>query len=234
VLWHLMRYYAAYGHTDFILCLGHRGDYIKRYFLNYDECLSNDFELARGGQEIRLFNRDIQDWKITFLDTGLNASVGQRLMAARSYVQDDELFMANYSDGLADVHLPSYLESFQASNRVASFVAMRPAQTFHVVSLEANGTVRGIAPVAESDVWINGGFFAFRREIFDYVLPGEELVEQPFNRLIQAQQLLAYRHHGFFACLDTHKEKQLLDDLHARDQMPWAVWRNQVNGHRQP
>ena len=230
VIWHLMHYYASYGHSEFILCLGHRGDHIKRYFLSYDECLSNDFVLSRGGQDVHLFNRDIQDWKITFVDTGLHANVGQRLRAAEPYLEGAEVFMANYSDGLSDLHLPSYLEFFQRSDRVASFVAVRPTQTFHVISAQENGTVQGITPVAESEVWINGGYFVFKREIFDYMRDGEELVEEPFQRLIAAQQLTAYRHRGFFACLDTYKEKQLLDDLHARDQMPWAVWRDKTNG----
>jgi len=230
IIWHVMRYYAFYGHREFILCLGHRGDYIKRYFLNYDECLSNDFVLSQGGRDVQLFNRDIQDWKITFVDTGLHANIGQRLQAAKPYLKDDEVFMANYTDGLSDLHLPSYLEFFQRSDRVGSFVAVRPAQSFHVVTIQENDRVQGIAPVAQSEIWINGGFFVFKREIFSYMRDGEELVEQPFHRLIEAQQLLAYRHRGFFACLDTYKEKQLLDDLHARDQMPWAVWRDKTNG----
>jgi glucose-1-phosphate cytidylyltransferase len=129
------------------------------------------------------------------------------------------------------VHLPSYLEFFQRSARVAGFVAVRPTQSFHVVSVEEKGGVQGIAPVTESGIWINGGYFVFKREIFDYLRSGEDLVEEPFNRLIAAQQLVAYRHKGFFACLDTYKEKQLLDDLHARDQMPWAVWRSDRSGN---
>jgi glucose-1-phosphate cytidylyltransferase len=230
IIWHLMRYYAAYGHREFILCLGHGGSYIKRYFLNYDECLSNDFVLSRGGREVQLFNRDIEDWKLTFVDTGLHANIGQRLCAVKPYLEDDEAFLANYTDGLSDLHLPSYLEFFQRSARVASFLAVRPAQSFHVVSVEEDGRVGRIAPVADSEIWINGGFFAFRREIFDFLRDGEELVEEPFRRLIGTGQLVAYRHRGFFACLDTYKEKQLLDDLYARDEMPWAVWRNGAHG----
>jgi len=184
VIWHLMRYYASYGHSEFILCLGHRGDYIKRYFLTYDECLSNDFVLSRGGQDVHLFNRDIQDWKITFVDTGLHANIGQRLRAARPYLEDDEVFMANYSDGLSDLHLPSYLEFFQRGGRVASFAAMRPTQSFHVVSIQENGGVQDIVPVAQSEVWINGGYFVFKREIFDYMHEGEELVEDVVADLV--------------------------------------------------
>jgi glucose-1-phosphate cytidylyltransferase len=225
IIWHVMRYYASFGYRDFILCLGHRGDYIKRYFLNYDECLSNDFVLSQGGRDVHLFNRDIEDWKITFVDTGLNANIGQRLRAVQPYLADEDEFMANYSDGVSDLHLPTYLEFFRERGRVASFVAFKPAQSFHVVSIEESGSVTDITPVASSETWINGGFFVFKRAIFDYMKDGEELVEQPFHRLIATGELVAYRHRGFFACLDTFKEKQLLEDLHARDQMPWAVWR---------
>jgi glucose-1-phosphate cytidylyltransferase len=230
IIWHIMKYYAHYGHRDFILCLGHRGDYIKRYFLNYDECLSNDFVLSKGGHELRLFNSDIQDWTITFVDTGMHACVGERLRAVAPHLRDEEMFLANYSDGLSDVHLPTYIDYVRRTGKVAGFVAVRPAQTFHVVSIEDDGSVGHIAPVTESGTWVNGGFFVFKREIFDYLRQGEELVEQPFHRLIADRQLLGYRHDGFFACLDTFKEKQLLDDLHARDQMPWAVWRGKKNG----
>ena len=181
-------------------------------------------------RDVQVFNRDIQDWKITFVDTGLHSNIGQRLKAVKRYLGDDEVFLANYSDGLSDLDLPKYLEYFGRGQRVASFMAVRPSQSFHVVSIEETGGVGDITPVADSDIWINGGFFAFKREIFDYMRDGEELVEQPFRRLIAARQLMAHRHRGFFACLDTYKEKQLLDDLHARDQMPWAVWRAKTNG----
>lgn len=225
IIWHVMRYYASYGHNEFILCLGYRGDLVKRYFLDYDECLSNNFMLSQGGRDVRLFNRDIQDWTITFVDTGLHASIGQRLRAVAPLLDGDDEFMANYTDGLSDLHLPTYIDFHRKSGRVASFVAFRPAQSFHVVSIEESGDVTGIAPVGQSETWINGGFFIFKRAIFDFIQDGEELIEQPFHRLIVARQLTAYRHRGFFACLDTYKEKQLLDDLYSRDQMPWAAWR---------
>src|SRR5262245_7456361 len=109
IIWNLMKYYAYYGHTDFVLCLGYRGDVIKQYFLNYDECLSNDCVLSRGGQTLHVFNRDIEDWTITFVDTGLHTNIGQRLKAVEPYLDGEEMFLANYSDGLADLPLPEYL-----------------------------------------------------------------------------------------------------------------------------
>lgn len=224
IMWHLMKYYAHFGHTEFILCLGYRGDIIKNYFLNYNECLSNDFVLARGGREVRVVNNDIDDWTITFVDTGLNANLGQRLKAVQKYVADDEVFMANYTDGLSDLHLPTYLEFFKRHNKVASFLSVQPSASFHVVSGREDGLVTGIEAAQQANLWINGGFFAFKQEIFEYIRDGEELVMEPFQRLIDRRQLVSYKNPGFWTCMDTFKEKKLLDDLYARGETPWAVW----------
>jgi glucose-1-phosphate cytidylyltransferase len=227
IIWHLMKYYAYYGHKDFILCLGYKGDYIKNYFLNYDECLSNDFVLSSGGREIRLYNCDIEDWTITFVDTGLEANIGGRLMAVQKYLEGEEAFLANYSDGLTDLPLPAYLEHFYQQDKIASFLAVQPSQSFHVVKMGAGSLVASIRPVGQSDLRINGGFFVFKQDIFDYIREGEELVQEPFYRLIEEKQLIAYPYDGFWACMDTFKEKQMLDDLYRSGRMTWAVWENQ-------
>jgi glucose-1-phosphate cytidylyltransferase len=226
ILWHVMKYYAHWGHTDFVLCLGYRGDAIKDYFLNYDECLSNDFTLSRGGREVHLFRRDIDDWRITFVDTGLHATVGQRLRAVEEHLDGEEVFLANYADGVSDLPLPAYLDFFRRQRRVATFVAVRPSQTFHVVALDGDGQVEDIRHVVDADLWINGGFFVFRREIFDYLGEGEDLVEAPFHRLVAKQQLAAYRYPGFWQCMDTFKDKQLLDQMAAAGPAPWEIWKH--------
>jgi len=225
LLWHVMKYYAHYGHSDFILCLGHRGDVIKQYFLNYDECLSNDFVLSNGGRDLQLRSRDIDDWRITFVDTGLNANIGQRLQAIEPYLDGDDVFMANYADGLCDLPLPEYLAYFRRHDRIASFLCVRPNHTFHIVSLTHDGLVSGIRHVADAGVSINGGFFIFKKDIFRYIKDGEELVEEPFRRLIADEQLIAYRYEGFWACMDTFKDKQLFDSMYARGETPWQVWK---------
>jgi glucose-1-phosphate cytidylyltransferase len=224
IIWHLMKYYAHFGHKDFILCLGYRGDYIKQYFLKYDECLSNDFVLAQGGREVHLYNSDISDWTITFVDTGLHSNIGQRLKAVEKYLTGEEVFMANYSDGLSDVNMHEYVDYFCQQDRIASFLAVRPSQSFHHVDYEEDGLVTRIGAIDRGDFWINGGFFIFRKEIFNYIQDGEELVIEPFQRLIAEQQLVAYRNPGFWACMDTFKEKKMFDDLYARGEMPWAMW----------
>jgi glucose-1-phosphate cytidylyltransferase len=228
ILWHLMKYYAHYGHRDFILCLGYRADAIKKFFLNYEETSSNDFVLSNGGREIELMNRDISDWRITFADTGINANIGQRLFAVRNYLRGEETFLANYADGLTDMHLPSVIERFESAGKIANFVSVRPNLSFHAVSTRPDGGVREIRPVMETDLRVNGGFFLFRRQIFDYMRPGEELVQEPFGRLIEADQLLAHQHDGFTASMDTFKDKQHFDDLYAKGRAPWEVWRKDV------
>ena len=175
IMWHLMKYYAHFGHTEFILCLGFGGDVIRNYFLNYNECLSNDFVLSDGGRTINLLNQDISDWTITFVDTGLNANIGQRLLAVKRFLENDEFFMANYADGLSDLDLSAYIDHYHRHGKIASFLCVQPSQSFHVVALAPDGEVTSIQPVQEADLWINGGYFVFRREIFDYMRPGEEL-----------------------------------------------------------
>jgi len=225
IIWHLMKYYAHFGHTEFILCLGYRGDLIKEYFVKYDEWLSNDFQLSGSEKNVHLYGRDIADWRITFADTGLHSNIGQRLSAVRDYLGDDPAFLANYSDGLSDLPLGDYLEHFRHQDKIASFVCVRPSQSFHTVSLGGDGLVQDIRHVGESGLWINGGFFAFKRAIFDYLKEGADLVQEPFHRLIGLQQLTAYRHEGFWACMDTFKDKQTFDDMNARGDTPWRVWK---------
>lgn len=228
ILWHLMKYYAHYGHTDFILCLGYRGDLIRQFFLNYDECMSNDFVLSGGGREVTLHGRDIQDWRITFADTGLHSNIGQRLKAVEKYLTGDDVFMANYSDGLSDLPLPQYLEYFRKQDKIASFLSVRPSQSFHVVSAADDGLVTDIRSVYSSACRINGGFFILKSSIFDYLGAGEELVQEPFQRLIHEKELVAYENRGFWAAMDTFKDKQRFDDMESQGNMPWAVWKTQV------
>lgn len=226
ILWHVMKYYAHYGHKDFILCLGYKADVIKDYFLKYDECLSNDFVLSKGGKDLELLSRDIDDWKITFVDTGLTSNIGQRLKAVQKHLQGEEMFLANYTDGLSDVPLPAVIDTFKNSQHVASFVSVMPRASFHLIKADDNGSVKSIEHISKAGARINGGFFAFRQEIFDYMQDGDELVEAPFRRLISESKLMAYLHQGFWACMDTFKERQELEDMYSRGHAPWAVWHN--------
>jgi glucose-1-phosphate cytidylyltransferase len=224
ILWHIMKYYAHYGHKDFILCLGHGSDFIKNYFLNYNECISNDFVLSKGGKKVQLFNSDINDWNITFADSGVASNLGERLKAVEKYLDGEDVFLANYSDGLTDLSLNDQIAHFKRERKVASFLCVRPNLSFHFITLNPDGVVESIKDVRRSDIWINGGYFVFRKEIFQYMEDGEELLYEPFQRLLARQQLLAYKYDGFWAPMDTFKDKQTLEDIYAGGHAPWAVW----------
>jgi glucose-1-phosphate cytidylyltransferase len=225
ILWHIMKYYAHYGHKDFILCLGYRGDLIKEYFLNYEECVSNDFVLTHGGRTRELLNSDIADWRITFVETGLNSNIGERLKAVERHLAGEEMFLANYSDGLTDLQLPQQIEDLRRRDKIASFLSVKPNLTYHVVASE-NGVVTSLRDIAQTGLRVNGGYFAFRTEVFDYIRAGEELVEKPFQRLIESNQLVAYDYDGFWVPMDTAKDKKRLDDLNESGTCPWQVWKS--------
>lgn len=226
ILWHIMKYYAHFGHKDFILCLGHQGNVIKDYFLNYNECLSNNFVLRRGGAIIDLLSSDMDDWKITFVETGANTCVGERLRAVAPYLAEEETFLANYSDGLTDLHLPNLIDFHRQHHATATFVAVPPRASFHSVQVAEGGRVEGLCSVDQANMWINGGFFVLDQEIFAYLNEGEELVLQPFERLIVKGRLRCLKYLGFWSCMDTYKEKQQLDEMYARGDRPWELWRN--------
>jgi glucose-1-phosphate cytidylyltransferase len=225
ILWHLMKYYAHFGHKDFILCLGYKGNVIKSYFRNYDECLTNDFILSDGGQKLDLYSSDIHDWRITFANTGMQSNIAQRLLSVRKYLEGEDMFLANYSDGLIDLPLAALIDFFKSKNKVACFVSVPLSFTCHVVSMKGDSTVADIRDAKDTKLRINGGFFVFKREIFNYIGEGEELVHEPFQRLIRENQLLAYEHNGFWKCMDTFAQKREFDQLVAAGTMPWELWK---------
>ena len=233
IVWYIMRFYAHFGYKDFILCLGYKADAIKNYFLNYDETISNDFVLSEGGKKVDLLTSDIQDWKITFVDTGMNSNIGQRLKLVQPFLDKEEMFLANYSDGLSDLPLPKMLSYFEEKgNAVACFAGVAPTSSFSLVTVEDGGRVKTIRHVKDAGMRINGGFFVFRKQLFDYIREGEELVQEPFQRLAAEGKLYAYPHDGFWACMDTFKERQMLEDMYARGETPWEIWRSPRNNQK--
>lgn len=224
ILWHLMRYYAHFGHKDFILCLGYRGDLIREFFLNYNEALTNDFVLSEGGRKVELLSQDLQDWRITCVDTGLHTNIGGRLRAVRRFVEDEEMFLANYSDGLADVDLNRVIADFRQRDATATFLSVRSLQSFHAIIAGDDGMVTDFGGRA-ADYWVNGGYFVLRREIFDVIEPGDELVEEPFRRLIAQRRLATWRHDGFWRSMDTLRDKIVFDRMYAQGDAPWELWR---------
>jgi len=225
VLWNVMKYYAHFGHKDFILCLGYKADMIKNYFINYDEYISNDFVFENGGKKIEMLNTDIHDWRITFVDTGISSNIGERLLKVKEFLKDEDVFLANYSDGLTNLYLPEMVDWFMTRDKIASFMAYQPTQSFHVVKLKEDGVVKSISHIGESGLWVNTGFFILRNEIFDYMKPGDELVNEPFDRLIKHEKLIYYKFEGFWASMDTFKDKQTLDTRYNQGNPPWEVWK---------
>jgi glucose-1-phosphate cytidylyltransferase len=232
ILWHLMKYYSYFGHKDFVLCLGYKGDEIKKFFLNYDECLSNDFVLTRGGKRRQLLKSDIEDWRITFVETGLNVNIGQRLKAVQKYLENEETFLANYSDGLTDLPLPKLIGFHNKHGKIGCVLSVKPFYVFHIISTTPEGWVKGISQMTQSNLRINGGYFVFKNQIFDYIKEGEDLVNEPFQRLISQNELVAYEYDGFWASLDTYKDKQRLDELVSKNNASWQIWKN--NGQTVP
>ena len=224
ILWHVMKYYAHFGFNDFMLCLGYEAEAIKHFFLTYNEALANDFVLSDGGARVHLLKTDIHNWNITFVDTGLH--VMHRRASARGAppsprrrdvprqlrrhahrrgpARDDRAD----EGGRRDRELPRGATELQLPRRLDG----------------RGGIVDGISDVTRSDVWINGGYFVMRSELLDHLGPGEDLVEEPFSRLMQTNQLMAQRHDGFWAPMDTLKDKQSLEALHENGTAPWQVW----------
>jgi len=157
------------------------------------------------------------------IDTGIWRNIGERLWAVREHVADEDMFLANYSDGLSDLNLPVMIDELRQSNAVGSLLLVQPTASFDIVRLSPTGQVSQVAALSQSDIWINGGFFVFRNEIFQYINPGDELVRQPFERLIARGALLAHKCTGFWQCMDTFKDKQRLEDLN-QTKPPWKVW----------
>jgi glucose-1-phosphate cytidylyltransferase len=226
ILWHVMQYYSQYGHQDFVLCLGYKANVVKDYFLNNRQSANSDCTISQFGKKVELLGERPVDWRISLVDTGIWRNIGQRLLAVRHLVQDEEIFLANYSDGLTDAPLPEMIDRFKKSGKIACFIAIHPPITFHLADFDENGVVRGMSASQDSEIWINGGYFIFRKEIFDYIQEGDELVVQPFKRLIERGELMAYRYEGFWRAMDTLRDRQVLEEMLERGDTPWQLNQN--------
>ena len=220
ILWHIMKWYASWGHNEFILCLGHRAEVVKQYFLAHNEALGNDFVLA--GREVKLLGSDMDDWRITFLNTGIRYSIGDRLNATRPYIGDDDVFLCTYGDGLTDAPLDEMIDRFVATDKLGMMMSVRPRLSYHVVDADEEGSVRSIEPMESADVRINGGFFVLRQKFLDELRPGEDIMDEA-ARLAQRGDLIVYRYDGFWAPMDTMKDKQDLDAIveSGNGNIPW-------------
>ena len=224
LLWHVMRYYAHFGHKDFIICLGYGASAVKDFFLNYDETRSNDFVIENGARDVKLFKTDISEWRITLIDTGLNSPIGERLRRVRRFVEGEPIFLANYADVLTNVQLPDMIERFEASSAIASLLAVPPKSSHHVVDIDDSGLITQVTPMQDLRQWENGGYFVLRPEIFDYLYEGEDLVEDAIMRLVPLGRVLAYPYKGYWSPADTVKERAQLEEMYHRGTCPWMIW----------
>lgn len=226
ILWHIMKLYSYYGYKDFILCLGYKGEMIKDYFLNYDE-LSHDFTLQLGSGEKKILHHEnnTPNWKITFVDTGLECDTGSRIARVAKYLGGEENFFLTYGDGVANVDIPKLLTYHKERRKIVTVTGIKPPNPFGVLEVE-NGLVRTFAEKHQSKDWTNGGFFVCNKKVFDYLSDDGACIfeQEPLNQLSHHGQLAVYHHNDFWHCVDTLKHVEGLNSLFQKGQRPWMVW----------
>lgn len=201
ILWHIMNIYAHQGFKDFILCLGYQGSKIKDYFLK------------------------IRGWKIEFVETGLDINTGGRINKIKPYINDN-CFLATYGDGVADLNIKNLIDFHTYHNKLATLTAVKPYSPFGIVGIDTHSdTVTHFEEKPRLDHWVNGGFFVFNKEVFRYTRDNDILEKDTFARLVRDRNLNAYKHNGFWECMDTYKDNLRLNQLWAQNQAPWAVWK---------
>lgn len=227
ILWHLMKYYATFGHNEFILCLGHQGQTIKDFFLNY-ESHTRDFTVTLGADESIDYHtrHDHLDWKVTLVDTGSDAMTGARIRKIRDYV-NGERFMLTYGDGLSNVNIEKLLAFHTSHGKKVTVTGVRPPGRFGELRSDDSGTVIEFNEKPQaSGGRISGGFFVCEPSVFEVLDTRDDLVfeEEPIRTLVKSRQLAVYEHDDFWQCMDTYRDWQLLNGLVANNKAPWQVW----------
>ena len=226
ILWHIMKLYAHYGFKDFALGLGYRGNMIKEYFLNY-EAMNNDFMISLGSKHEISYQdeHEEQDYTVVLAETGADSMTGARVKRMQRYVKDGT-FMVTYGDGLSDVNIARLLEFHRSHGKLATVTTVRPTSRFGILDINDQNQVVDFAEKPELDGWASTGFFVFEPEVFDYLLPDTDCIleREPLEKLASENQLMAYRHDGWFFAMDTYREYLMLNDLWNSGQAPWAVW----------
>lgn len=226
IIWHLLKLYSHYGYKDFILCLGYLGDEIKRYFLEH-HWLDNDFTLqmnSGGDYQLEKHQTGTDDWRITFVDTGVDTNTGGRIKQIEKYIGNDETFCATYGDGLSDLNLHDLVDFHQKQNYLATLTAVHPLSNFGIMKLDNDDSVVEFQEKPRMEEWINGGFFVFNRKVFEYLEESSVLEREPLERLANERQLIAYKHTGFWKCMDTYKDNMEFNQLWDSEKAAWKVW----------
>jgi glucose-1-phosphate cytidylyltransferase len=224
ILWHIMKNLSAQGLTQFVICLGYKGDAIKDYFLNY-EARVNDVTVELGSKSLysQHSNSQEENWVVTLANTGLSTMTGGRIHQIRKYVEQ-ESFICTYGDGLADINLHELLAFHKSHGKIATVTAVMPTSRFGSMEIAADDRVTKFAEKPKGNSWVNGGFFVFEPEIFDYLTPDCVLENEPLEKLAEDNQLVAYKHNGFWRPMDTFRESIELNELWDNDKAPWKNW----------
>jgi glucose-1-phosphate cytidylyltransferase len=223
ILWHIMKHFSQAGFNDFVLALGYKGNMIKEYFLNF-EWMSNDFTLNLRAREEKMLctAHNLEDWHITFADTGLDTLTGGRVLRCRKYLEGGPFFTV-YGDGLSNVDLEALLAFHRDHGRIATLTGVHPSSPFGVIESQG-GVVSSFKEKPRLDGVINGGFSVFDQRIFDYIREADALEETPLRRLAAEGQLAVYEHAAFWACMDTFKDVERLNAMWDRGERPWKTW----------
>lgn len=224
ILWHLMKTYAHFGLTHFILCLGYKGHQIIEHFRDQEAQQRHHSTLLPTDQPPFItLSGSPTPWHITFVDTGLETNTGGRIKRVEAYIQGDT-FMVNYADGLADIDLHTLLRFHHSHRRLATITAVKPHSQFGIMHLNGSNQVVSFEEKPRLQNWVNGGFFVFQRGVFDYLAENSVLEQEPLEHLARDHQLMAYRHDGFWQCMDTYKDTLNLNSVWQSDQAKWKVW----------
>jgi len=225
ILWHIMNLYAVQGVTEFIIALGYKGEIIKQYFLDFYAINSDiSIDLSRGATTIHE-NGNQPKWKVHLIDTGLHYQTGGRLKRLQKWLANDETFMFTYGDGVADLDIGAQLKFHKAHGKLATVTIVRSPARFGRIAISGDRISEFYEKPEASEGWINGGYFILNRGAIDYIDGDETIWERdPIERLARDGELMGYRHYGFWSCMDTLKEKNMLEDLWASGKAPWKTW----------
>jgi len=225
ILWHIMKYYSYYGFNDFVIALGYKGDYIKDYFRKYAS-INSDFSINLKTNKIDILNESNEDFNVTLVDTGLNSMTGGRLYNLKDFLSEEEEFMLTYGDGVSNVNLNELISFHKAKGKIATLTSVRPSARFGNIKLDESGNVLSFEEKPQTEQgWINGGFFIFKKEIFDFLRSKDEILEKyPLETLAERGELSAYQHFGFWQCMDTLRDMKFLNNLWNNNKADWKLW----------
>lgn len=226
ILWHIMKGYSYYGFNEFIICCGYKGHMIKEYFADYYLYRSDiTFDFSKNNKMI-IHSNIAEPWKVTLVDTGIDTMTGGRLKRVQKYI-GDETFMLTYGDGVSDINITNLLEFHKKNNKIATLTAIQPGGRFGVLNIDGDNTTitSFIEKYKEDGGWINGGYMVFEPKIFDYIKGDDTFLEkEPMESLAKDKMLNAYKYNGFWKCMDTQRDKELLEKLWKGNNAKWKVW----------